>query len=155
MLFNVDLTNSTFSGNRTGMLSPISLKGWKKAPVIIQNTLLVKVIPKLYQINELRPFHRNFFLPHLFSAVSKNVVHSLATQWEDTLDIHLFTTQNYHGLIISSPHCKIIFSANTSHDLSINSIYIYECPLCVQPTGFFRLNIKEDTINIKKAKANK
>lgn len=85
----------------------------------------------------------------------KNVVHSLAAQWEDTLDIHLFATQNHHGLIISLSHCEIIFSANTSQGLSINSIYIYECPLCVQPAVFYRLDIKEDTINIKKAKANK
>lgn len=109
------------------------------------------MIPKLYQANELRLFHRNFFLPHLFSAVSKNVVHSLTAQ----LDIHLFTTQNHYGLIISPSHCKIIFSANISHDLSINSIYISECPLYVQPAVFCKLNIKEDTINIKKSKANK
>lgn len=51
------------------------------------------------------------------------------------LDIHLFTTQSYHGYINSPSHCKKALSANTSHGLSINSIYIYECPSCVHPTG--------------------
>lgn len=64
------------------------------------------------------------------------------------LDINLFTTQNHHGLVNSPSHCKIVLSANTSHGLSINSIYIYECPPCVHSMVLGGHNVKEDTINI-------
>lgn len=136
-LFNADSINSTFSCYQTG----------QKAPVISQSTLLVKVIPKLCQTNEMRPFQTHFIIPHLFNAVSK-MLYTLVSWLEDMLDIHLFTTQNHHGIINSSSQCKTVLSANTSQGLSINWIYIYDCPSCVHPTVLCRLNIKEDTINI-------
>lgn len=111
-------------------------------------TLLVKVIPKRNQTNELRPFHRNFFLTPFTKCSIETAVHFLASQGKELLHICLFTAQSHCELINSPFQCTMVLSEKFSNVLSINSITFLKCASCVHLMKIWRVHRYKGIINI-------